>query len=535
VQGKIVACDFQKSLEATNEVKAKGGVGVILFQSRGNIRITVVYGFPAIYLWSPEQAAKLSTYLQRNQANGTAALTPGGDGSSVPGLPTLANFSSFGPDQMHRGVQKPDVLAPGTDILAAVSPPGNRGRDYDVYSGTSMASPYVAGVTAVLRALHPTWSPSAVASALKTTATDTVGSNDTLRQGSGMVNPSRANDPGLVAVAPDADFVAFKESTDPDGRDLNLPYIALREYDGTRPVTLTRRFTNLTGTAETYRATVTGLTGMQVTVNPSSITVPANGTASVTITLNRGTSAFDRYVTGAITWAGSTHTVRVTAAARPWGFNPRTYDEIIPQYGWTGQAGQGVVQPGFTGPVTLRTTGYTRVPWSESSVPAPYANTLFDINGDNVRSFPITVPSGTAGLIVQIQPVTTGDDNLDVYLYRNGKPVDIGNWEWTSEDQAVAFQPAAGSYTAYVHARRASTTTVRFRYAATILPRTAQYNNATVRLLDDQGNQVSSVTRGGFYLADVRPRTTLPDVQHWSYVELTTGGVTIPGPLVSSR
>ena len=67
---------------------------------------------------------------------------------------------------------KPDVIAPGQDVLAAVAPPGNGGSKFDLYSGTSMSSPHVAGLAALLKDLHPDWSPMAIKSALMTTAYD---------------------------------------------------------------------------------------------------------------------------------------------------------------------------------------------------------------------------------------------------------------------------------------------------------------------------------------------------------------------------
>ncbi|HEU5111514.1 MAG TPA: S8 family serine peptidase, partial [Micromonosporaceae bacterium] len=533
VRGKIVACDFINSGEAVAEVKAKGGAGVVLFQRFGNVRLNVIYGFPTVYLWSREQAGRLSTYLNRHQTGGTAALSTGGDGSSLPGLPTLANFSSYGPDQVHPGVQKPDVMAPGTDIVAAVAPPGNGGRTYDVYSGTSMAAPHVAGTAAILKGLHPTWSPGAIASALRTTATNTVASTTPHKQGSGFVDVNRANNPGLVVEASRDELTAFSQAATPDGRELNLPAIALRDYDGTRQVTLNRRFRNLGSATETYRATVSGLSGMRVTVSPSSFTVAPGATVSVTITLSRGTALFDRYVTGAITWSSSAHTVRLPVAARAWGFNPRAYDDESIQLGWTGQNRRGYPRPGFSGPVTMRTTGYTPVPWVNTSLQASYSTTLFDRNGDNVRSFPITVPSGAAGLLVQVE--APADNNLDLYLFKDGRQVEFSNADWHSNERTVLFQPGAGSYTAYVHAQRATTTTVNFRFGATVVPRGAQYNNADARLLDFLDNPVSTVTAGTGYIAEVTPRGTLPDVEHWSFVEMNTNGQLVPGPLISTR
>ena len=67
---------------------------------------------------------------------------------------------------------KPDVIAPGQDILAAVSPVTAAGRDFNLLSGTSMSAPHVAGLAALLKDLHPNWSPMMIKSALMTTGYD---------------------------------------------------------------------------------------------------------------------------------------------------------------------------------------------------------------------------------------------------------------------------------------------------------------------------------------------------------------------------
>ena len=114
-----------------------------------------------------------------------------------------ASFSSRGPLLAGAGdLLKPDLIAPGQDILAAVAPPGNAGQDFALYSGTSMSSPHVAGLAALLKDLHPTWTPMMIKSALMTTAYDVLDSTTTsgriFRQGAGHVQPNKAADPGLV-------------------------------------------------------------------------------------------------------------------------------------------------------------------------------------------------------------------------------------------------------------------------------------------------------------------------------------------------
>src|SRR6185295_744371 len=133
--------------------------------------------------------------------------------------PLTAAFSSRGPITAGGGdVLKPDVIAPGQDIVAAVAPPGNSGFNFNLYSGTSMSSPHVAGLAALLKNLHPDWTPMMIKSALMTTGTDVIdggvpapNTNPVLifRQGAGHVKPNSAADPGLVYDHGFNDWLAF--------------------------------------------------------------------------------------------------------------------------------------------------------------------------------------------------------------------------------------------------------------------------------------------------------------------------------------
>jgi len=113
---------------------------------------------------------------------------------------------------------KPDLIAPGQDILAGVAPPGNNGKLFDLYSGTSMSSPHVAGLAALFKELHPDWTPMMIKSALMTTGYDVLdggtpapNTNPVLifRQGAGHVDPRKAADPGLVYNSGWNDWLAF--------------------------------------------------------------------------------------------------------------------------------------------------------------------------------------------------------------------------------------------------------------------------------------------------------------------------------------
>ncbi|WJX22548.1 hypothetical protein P8452_11840 [Trifolium repens] len=122
--------------------------------------------------------------------------------------PKIASFSSRGPNPIVPEIMKPDISAPGIDILAAFSPIApsidgyNVSEKYSIHFGTSMACPHAAGVAAYVKSFHPDWSPAAIKSAIMTTAKTVNGNyNDMVGEfayGSGNINPQQALHPGLI-------------------------------------------------------------------------------------------------------------------------------------------------------------------------------------------------------------------------------------------------------------------------------------------------------------------------------------------------
>ena len=252
----------------------------------------------------------------------------------------LGSFSSRGPNPTAPDILKPDVIAPGVDILAGQTPDvanGIRGENFQYLSGTSMAVPHVAGLAALIKQRHPDWSPAAIASAFITTARqdllreDGVTPADPFDMGGGHVVPNRAIDPGLIYEAGPQDFDAFLCGTGvprvgadcdalraagfpEEAPELNIPSIALSSLVNSRSVT--RRVTNV-GNAASYEVTVEQPTGVNMTVTPSVLSLSGGESAEYTVEFEpTGSELFD-WQFGALTWSDGSHQVRSPIAVRP--------------------------------------------------------------------------------------------------------------------------------------------------------------------------------------------------------------------------
>jgi subtilisin family serine protease len=141
----------------------------------------------------------------------------------------MAGFSSRGPSKFE--LIKPDFVAPGVNILAAVASAGGDPVQYDFYQGTSMSSPHGAGAGALMVALHPSWSPAQIKSALSTSAfngspvidSDGVTPADPFDMGSGRLALAAAGNVGLVLDETAVNFQAADPATGGDPKVLNLP------------------------------------------------------------------------------------------------------------------------------------------------------------------------------------------------------------------------------------------------------------------------------------------------------------------------
>ncbi|KAM0870615.1 hypothetical protein ACQ4PT_039868 [Festuca glaucescens] len=315
IAGKVVVCDNKQSdVKSGIYVQSAGGAGLVAVEGTERLREAVpgqAFILPGLSI-SDTERKKLDAYMS-SEPYPVASFVFSCDTVTGPEnrAPVVAGFSSRGPNSVVPEIMKPDLVAPGVNILAAWSgaalsyPDVDPTRtEYNIMSGTSVACPHVAGVAALIKKVHGDWTPAMVRSALITTAKRTdnadgaildsggVGSATPLAAGAGMVVPALAMDPGLVYDAGTQDYVEFLCSfnyTAPQirrfvpeltkcrralpGGAANLNYPALVVvFDGdTRVRRLTRTVTMVSELPETYNVTVAVPHGVKVKVTPTTL------------------------------------------------------------------------------------------------------------------------------------------------------------------------------------------------------------------------------------------------------------------------
>ena len=250
-----------------------------------------------------------------------SALTVGAvDKSNV-----LAGFSGRGP-RLGDFAIKPDITAPGVGIIAARAAGTSLGTPvddlYTMLDGTSMATPHVAGAAAILTQEFPDWTPAQIKAALVSTAAP--GPYTVYQQGGGRVDVARASLQRVYATGP-VDFGYFRWP-----------------HEDAEPVTKTITYTNETSAAVTLDLTVEvdGAAAGMVLPSASSVTVPAGGTATVDVTVDRTLGAPGLYG-GFVTGRSADGTVVVRT---PVGFykEPESYDLTVDGVARDGRPARGI-------------------------------------------------------------------------------------------------------------------------------------------------------------------------------------------------
>ncbi|MEI8030896.1 MAG: S8 family serine peptidase [Comamonadaceae bacterium] len=446
VAGKIVVCDrgTNNRVDKSLAVKNAGGLGMILTNVSPNTLNADIHSVPTVHV-SHLDRAPIRAYVA-GAASPTAQISAF-ELTHTAVAPAVASFSSRGPALASGDILKPDVMAPGQDILAAVAPV-NGGRDVEFYSGTSMSSPHVAGIGALIKSQHRDWSPAMIRSALVTTASrvDNTGApiaGGFFAYGAGEVVPSFANDPGLVFDAGLMDYLGFICGTGQlaaaycpsiaiKPANLNQPSIGVSALTGVR--TVTRTVTNVSGETERYNCSAS-VPGFTTTVTPAAFTVKKNTKQALTIAFTRDTAPFLAYSQGLLTCAGDRgHSVTSPVALQPLVLDAPT------EVAGTGAALSYAVKAGYAGAFSATAGGLVpATTFSDSVATGSYS------------LFAVDVPAGTTlARFSLFDETTTPGSDLDLYIFDAAFKQIGGSGGPTAAEQVDFKNLPAGTYYAYV-------------------------------------------------------------------------------------
>ncbi|MDX2548631.1 S8 family serine peptidase [Streptomyces sp. WI04-05B] len=489
-KGKIIVCDRGGAGiwedDKSDEVLAVGGKGLVLTDTPAYDEFLPPYVFSVPLIQLDLDDAK-AVHAYASQAGATARFTP--TQSSHRATREIASFSSSGPDHFSDGdLLKPDIASFGQTIPAGVVPGSTSyypGR-FSFSDGTSMASPHIAGLAALLRQLHSDWSPMEIKSALMTTATPTDENGDPIGReladsaspldyGAGLPRVTRATDPGLVYDSTSADWTAYlcaigqkpttEDGTDAcatatktDPSDLNYPSIAVGDLLAGQ--TVTRTVTNVSARTATYRANLQTPPGFRAEVTPKRLTVTPGASASYKVTFERTSAAHNAWSFGSLTWsdAHSHHEVTSPVALRSVALS-------APKEAVVTGGDSATLRPAvdWNGELTAKASLYTGEKTTGTLTGTDQADfTMSQGTNDAVVKHHVHVPAGTPFTRFAI---TSADhvpgSNLDLYAFdTNGNH--IGDWAGPGSDEHVDLPPV--DYDVYVRQSELPTGTTSQQY-----------------------------------------------------------------------
>jgi subtilisin family serine protease len=483
VAGKVVICTRGSNarVDKSAAVKAAGGVGMILVDNGAGL-VADVHSVPSVHVNATDGAA-ITTYLA-GSSPATAAIGAFFNGSKP--APLMASFSSRGPNQGDANMLKPDLTAPGVDVIATVTPGLSEAQrdavaagtmvpppEWASYQGTSMSSPHVAGLAALLKQAHPKWSPAAIKSALMTTAFTTLNdgqageANGLLpwAQGAGHVAPNMATNPGLVYDAGRVDYIRYqckvnKAAVTPASdcttygtldETYNFNQASITVGSVFASVTVTRKVTNVGSSPAVYNATA-AVPGFTALVTPASLSLAPGETKSFTLKLTPTTAVANQWNYGALSWTDGTHVVNSPVTAKTG--KPISAPALL-----TGTTTSGTrlitINTGISGRISANKGGMKNVTMGALAALTPAATTraalkticTTGVDTAAVKVYPVNIPAGTIVARFALRDAdvgAVGDDNDMMLLLPSGADVYSGN-DGSNEEVKVS-SPEAGSY-----------------------------------------------------------------------------------------
>ncbi len=481
VAGKVVICTRGTSPRVSKSlaVLQAGGVGMVLADNGAGL-VSEVHSVPTVHVSAADGAAIKSYAI----AGGSPTAAESAFYFGHQPAPTIASFSGRGPNFADANVLKPDLAAPGVGVIASMTPGYTQDQRnalaagtmagtpfWGSLDGTSMATPHVTGVSMLLKQAHPGWSPSAIKSALMTTAFDTLDDglpgmqNGRLpwSQGAGFINPNKAIDPGLVYDMGKADYVKYQCLTQKSlvsasdcstfgtldqTYNLNLPSITLGAMLGA--TTVKRTVTNVGSASASYHAATAMGGGMTATVSPATLNLAPGASANFTVTITPG-AATPKFTWeyGTLTWSDGTHSVRSPIQA-----NLGTSISAPPDQAGTTTSGSKIftINTGFSGKATAL-KGMKDVTMGPPTALVPNAAvdaaTVCKATGQtaNVAVYNFAVPAGAivARFALRQADVSGAKDDNDLAVVLPNGTV-VSSEGGTSHETVELADPAAGNY-----------------------------------------------------------------------------------------
>lgn len=290
--GEIVICERGTVARVAKSfnVQAGGGAGLLLYNPTLQGLATDNHFIPSIHLENDAGDALLA-FMADHDGETVTATFPDGIATSVQG-DVMAAFSSRGGSGQLLGISKPDVTAPGVQILAGHTPlPENEvggppGELFQAIQGTSMSSPHNAGSAALLKALHPDWTPGQIKSALMTTALtsgitkeDQVTPADAFDMGSGRIDLGAVGHPGFTFDESAVDYLALEQNL----WDANYPSLYVPNMPGA--ITVERTIHSELSTGAKWTTSVVTPDDLSVSL-PKNINIPPGGNTTFSITVD---------------------------------------------------------------------------------------------------------------------------------------------------------------------------------------------------------------------------------------------------------
>jgi subtilisin family serine protease len=307
--GEIVVCDrgVVGRVQKGQNVKDAGGKGMVLANDppNGDSLIADPHVLPAVHI-SHADGVTLKNWLASGSGHSGRITGVIVDVNAAHG-DVMASFSSRGENPSVPDVIKPDLTAPGVDVLAAFHTPlpevpgPEPNPEWGIISGTSMSSPHTAGAAALIRDVHPDWTPDEVKSALMTTAFTTLPGGtgkevhgvlkenastpaDPFDMGGGRVDLSRAGRAGLVLDVNPGAYDSANPLLGGDPKTLNLASLANGNCKGA--CSWMRRVTSSATRDVRWTASVSAPAGFALTVTPATFRLEPGDSRTLTINAN---------------------------------------------------------------------------------------------------------------------------------------------------------------------------------------------------------------------------------------------------------